>query len=234
MILMNAERVYLYEGNEEIYLDLYVINDSRLAPRDGMLVIPGGGYSAVCIDREGEKTALAYLARGVNAYVLNYRCAKEDVFPMHLEYAAVAMKWIKDNASSHNTNPERIFVSGFSAGGAGKRERRSPNYAATWGWCRPSARRRSGNPWRRSWMPRSRRRRAFLFSTSRAAICPRAGRARLWSVFHAGLTRIPRRPRCAWRIPCRTCRRDSTGRYCFRPRTKAACSPTEQEERKNR
>ena len=36
---------------------------------------------------------------------------------MHLEYAAVAMKWIKDNAESHNTNPERIFVSGFSAGG---------------------------------------------------------------------------------------------------------------------
>ena len=64
-----------------------------------------------------KKTALAYLARGVNAYVLNYRCAKEDVFPMHLEYAARAIKWIKDNGASHNTNPERIFVSGFSAGG---------------------------------------------------------------------------------------------------------------------
>ena len=117
MFLMNTERIYLYEGNSDIYLDLYVINDTRLSVRDGMLVIPGGGYCGVCVDREGEKTALAYLARGINAYVLNYRCAKEDVFPMHLEYAARAMKWIKDNAASHNTNPERIFVSGFSAGG---------------------------------------------------------------------------------------------------------------------
>ncbi|MBQ7333225.1 MAG: alpha/beta hydrolase [Clostridia bacterium] len=117
MFLMNTERIYLYEGNEDIYLDLYVMNDSRLAMRDGMLIIPGGGYGYVCMDREGEKTALAYLARGVNAYVLNYRCAKTDVFPMHLEYAARAMRWIKENAASHNTNPERVFVSGFSAGG---------------------------------------------------------------------------------------------------------------------
>ena len=111
MFLMNTERVYLFDGCEDIYLDLYVINDTRLPLRDGMLVIPGGAYSGVCMDREGEKTALAYLARGVNAYVLNYRCAKEDVFPMHLEYAARAMKWIKDNAKDHNTNPERVFVS---------------------------------------------------------------------------------------------------------------------------
>lgn len=117
MFLMNTERVYLFEGNRDIYLDLYVINDTRLLSRDGMLVIPGGGYGGVCMDREGEKTALAYLARGINAYVLNYRCAKTDVFPMHLEYAARAMKWIKDNAKDHNTNPDRIFVSGFSAGG---------------------------------------------------------------------------------------------------------------------
>ena len=117
MFLMNTERVYFFEGHDDIYLDLYVINDNRLSPRDGMLVIPGGGYGIVALDREGEKTALAYLARGLNAYVLNYRCAKEDVFPMHLEYAARAMKWIKENAEKHNTNPERIFALGYSAGG---------------------------------------------------------------------------------------------------------------------
>ncbi len=117
MFLMNTERVYFIDGKTDIYLDLYVINDTRLNKRDGMLVIPGGGYGIVALDREGEKTALAYLARGVNAYVLNYRCAREDVFPMHLEYAALAMKWIRENADKHNTNPERIFALGYSAGG---------------------------------------------------------------------------------------------------------------------
>ncbi len=117
MFLMNTERVYLYEGNSDIYLDLYVINDTRLAKRDGILLIPGGGYEYVCMDGEGEKTALAYLARGINVYMLDYRCGETDVFPMHLEYAARAMKWIKDNADKHNTDKERVFVSGFSAGG---------------------------------------------------------------------------------------------------------------------
>ena len=117
MQLVNTERIYLFEGVKDIFLDLYVMNDKRLKPRDAMLVIPGGGYGYVCLDREGEKTALAYLARGINAYVLNYRCKKEDVFPKHLEYAARAMKWIRENAESHNTNPERVFATGFSAGG---------------------------------------------------------------------------------------------------------------------
>ena len=29
MFLMNTERVYLFEGNRDIYLDLYVINDTE-------------------------------------------------------------------------------------------------------------------------------------------------------------------------------------------------------------
>ncbi len=117
MVFFKSDRIYLFEGVDDIYLDCYAVDDKRHAPRDAMLVLPGGGYGYVCMDREGEKTALAYVARGVNAFVLNYRAKKGDVYPMHLECAVRAMAWIRDNAADYSVNPERIFAIGFSAGG---------------------------------------------------------------------------------------------------------------------
>lgn len=117
MFLFKAERIYLKDADEDIYLDTYAVNDKTLTPRDAILVIPGGGYGHVCLDREGEKTALAYLARGVNAFVLNYSIGEDAVFPAQLECAALAMAYIKKHAEEYNVNPERVFSLGFSAGG---------------------------------------------------------------------------------------------------------------------
>ncbi len=117
MFLLKTERIYLIDGVDDVFLEVYAVDDKRLAPRDAVLVIPGGGYEFVCLDREGEKTALAYVARGVNAFELNYRASKDDVFPMHLEYAALAMNYIREHAEEYNVNPERIFAEGYSAGG---------------------------------------------------------------------------------------------------------------------
>lgn len=117
MFLFKAERIYLKDADEDIYLDTYAVNDKTLTPRDAILVIPGGGYGHVSLDREGEKTALAYAARGINAFVLNYSVGKDVVFPAQLECAALAMNYIKSHAGEYNVNPERVFVLGFSAGG---------------------------------------------------------------------------------------------------------------------
>ncbi len=117
MFLLKTDRIYLFDGNDEIYIDCYAVDDKRHAPRDAMLVIPGGGYGYVCMDREGEKTALAYTARGINAFVLNYRAGSDDVYPMHLECAVRAMAWIRAHAEEYSVNPERIFAMGYSAGG---------------------------------------------------------------------------------------------------------------------
>ncbi len=116
MFFLKTDRIYLYENNDEIYIDCYAVDDKRIAPRDGILVIPGGGYGFVCVDREGEKTALAYAARGINAFVLNYRAAREDVYPMHLECAVRAMAWLREHADEYSVNPDRIFAIGYSAG----------------------------------------------------------------------------------------------------------------------
>ena len=114
---MLHERIFLDETDDRVYLDTYV-GDIRNFARDAMLVLPGGGYSNVCNEREGEPIALAYLAKGFNAFVLNYRVGKEgDVYPKQLIDAARAVIHIKANAEKYNIDPDRIFAVGFSAGG---------------------------------------------------------------------------------------------------------------------
>ncbi|MBQ8174505.1 MAG: alpha/beta hydrolase [Clostridia bacterium] len=90
--------------------------DCLHVPRPAMLVLPGGGY-AYCSNREAEPIALAYMQAGMNAYVLRYSCEEKALFPQPLLEASRAMKYIRDHAESDNTDPTRVFVIGFSAGG---------------------------------------------------------------------------------------------------------------------
>lgn len=96
------------------HLDAYI--EESQSSRDGILIIPGGGYYDVCESREGSPIAKAFLNSGINAFVLTYNAGNDVRFPSHLKDAALAMKYIKDNAKSLFVNPERIFVLGFSAG----------------------------------------------------------------------------------------------------------------------
>ncbi len=89
----------------------------RQTPRDGLLVIPGGGYRFVCLDREGEPVALEFCGRGMNCFILEYSVGEKAKFPQPLQEAALAMKHIKEHAEEYNVDPERIFAMGFSAGG---------------------------------------------------------------------------------------------------------------------
>lgn len=113
---MLHERIYLNENDKRVFIDTYVANQNNV--RDALLVIPGGGYSSVCTDREGEPVALEFFAKGYNCFVLNYRCGrKEDVYPAHIIDAGTAMIYIKEHAEEFKINPERVFAVGFSAGG---------------------------------------------------------------------------------------------------------------------
>ena len=83
--------------------------------RPGVLVIPGGGYGHVSA-REGEPVALRFLARGYHAFVLRYSVAPVG-FPAALREAAMAMRWIRENAAEMEIDPHKIAAMGFSAGG---------------------------------------------------------------------------------------------------------------------
>ena len=114
---MIRETVKLMPGRDEVYLDYYG-NDDRSEVADAMLVIPGGGYGAVCSDREGEPIALSYLTKGINTFVLHYSVGSEIKNPLDpLTEASLAMLHIRANAQKYNIDPARVFAVGFSAGG---------------------------------------------------------------------------------------------------------------------
>jgi len=113
---MLYREIPLREDDPSVTLTAYIA-DERRPTRDAMLVIPGGGYTCVCADREGEPIALAFLAAGLNAFVLQYSIGAKAVFPRPLVDASLAMQHIRTHAEEYHIHPDRVFVSGFSAGG---------------------------------------------------------------------------------------------------------------------
>lgn len=114
---MLHKRIYLFKDNTEAYLDAYIADRITGFERDAVIVIPGGGYGEVCSEREGEPVAMAFIPYGYNAFVFHYSTGNKKTFPAQLIELSMAVKHIKDNAKEYNINKERIFLTGFSAGG---------------------------------------------------------------------------------------------------------------------
>ena len=106
------------DGSEARFIG-YVIDNSPEVDMDrrrpGVLVIPGGGYQMTS-DREAEPIALKFVGAGYNAFMLRYSVAP-SVYPTALIEAAAAMHLIREHADAWHTDPDRIAVLGFSAGG---------------------------------------------------------------------------------------------------------------------
>lgn len=113
---MIHETIHLCADDENVTLKTYLY-DTRKAKSDAVLVIPGGGYSAVCADREGENVAMALSVEGFRTFVLNYSVKEKAKFPRPLVEASLAMAHIRAHAEEYKVDPDRIFVLGFSAGG---------------------------------------------------------------------------------------------------------------------
>lgn len=86
--------------------------------RPALIVVPGGGYAMVS-NREGEPVASVFLAKGYQAFVLNYTVGGEYglPYPQQLSELAAAVDYVKKHADEFSVNPDEIFVVGFSAGG---------------------------------------------------------------------------------------------------------------------
>jgi len=83
----------------------------------GVIVLPGGGYTHVVMEKEGAVEGKWLAAHGVAAFVLQYRLAPWYKYPVPMLDGSRAVRYVRSHASEFGVQPERIGVWGFSAGG---------------------------------------------------------------------------------------------------------------------
>jgi acetyl esterase/lipase len=85
-----------------------------------ILIMPGGGYKWVVVDKEGYELGRWLSARGFTVFVLFYRLPGEGWAAgpdVALSDAQRAMRLIRHNAGRYGVDPLRVAAMGFSAGG---------------------------------------------------------------------------------------------------------------------
>jgi endo-1,4-beta-xylanase len=98
-----------------------------LPPRDkastaSVIVAPGGGHRELWMDHEGHRVAEVLASRGITAFVLKYRLAREEGSTYTVEKHALddiqrAIRLVRSRKQEWLLDPERVGVMGFSAGG---------------------------------------------------------------------------------------------------------------------
>ncbi|MFM7059318.1 MAG: alpha/beta hydrolase [Planctomycetota bacterium] len=90
------------------------------APRRAVLILPGGGFRRVVVDKEGTEIAAWLNDLGISAFVLRYRTADDSTktpWLKPLQDAQRAMALIRSRAAEWQIDPDQLGVAGFSAGG---------------------------------------------------------------------------------------------------------------------
>lgn len=95
-------------------LDDAELNKKRLHPM--MLIIPGGSYAFVS-QREGTPTCISFLKYGYNTFYLEYSVAPKNKYPTMLIEGMMAITYLYKKAKDIHSDPNKITVCGFSAGG---------------------------------------------------------------------------------------------------------------------
>lgn len=116
---MHYERIY-YPNKENVYLDCYILNSGLKLGQDmarpAILICPGGGYVYLS-PREAEPVAMAYAAKGIQTFVLNYSLGWDIKGFQPLKEMDWAIGLIRKHALEWNIHPDKILACGFSAGG---------------------------------------------------------------------------------------------------------------------
>lgn len=116
---MKIEKI-VFSEERNVSLTAYIpdISDemTNMKVKPGVLVFPGGAYK-FCSDREAEPVAFEFMAKGYNVFILRYSLNEYSAFPTPLNDAVQALNTIRGKSSEWCTNPNKIAVCGFSAGG---------------------------------------------------------------------------------------------------------------------
>lgn len=87
-----------------------------------VVIAPGGAHRFLCVDHEGYYVAQWLSERGIAAFVLKNRLAKDTNSTYRIEVEALAdtqraVRLVRSRAPEWHLNPQSIGVMGFSAGG---------------------------------------------------------------------------------------------------------------------
>ncbi len=102
-------------GDRSLQLDLYS-PEKMDKPAPGIIFIHGGGWKSGH-RRDMKFYTVDFAKRGYVCATVSYRLAGEALFPAAVQDVKCAVRWMRANAVKYNIDPERIAVSGNSAGG---------------------------------------------------------------------------------------------------------------------
>jgi acetyl esterase/lipase len=83
----------------------------------GVIVCPGGSYTALASNHEGRQVANWLNSLGITAFVLKYRLGPRYHHPIEQGDAQRAIRLVRAHAAEYGIVPDRVGVMGFSAGG---------------------------------------------------------------------------------------------------------------------
>ena len=105
---------YLADCNSQHQLDVYTPVKGE-KPFPVLVHIHGGGWKMG--DKEQMRnTGIFYASHGILFITPNYRLSPEVTHPAHVQDCAAALSWVFDHVATLGGDPERIFLSGHSAG----------------------------------------------------------------------------------------------------------------------
>ncbi len=102
-------------GDRSLHVDIFRPEEAA-SPLPAVLFIHGGGWNS------GDKSlqhglAAAVAANGYVTLTVEYRLTPEAPYPAGLHDIKSAVRWVRSHASDYGIDPDRIALSGCSAGG---------------------------------------------------------------------------------------------------------------------
>jgi acetyl esterase/lipase len=116
-------RVYARPGGTRLRLDIYHPDPDIDAPptpsgrRPGVIQVHGGGWLSGSRAEQGIPLLNHLAALGWVGFNIDYRLSPEATWPDHIVDVKRAIAWVRENADQLGVDPDRVAITGGSAGG---------------------------------------------------------------------------------------------------------------------